>query len=116
MTKRANYDKAIADCSEAIRLEPESRRRRTTTGAMPTTVRANTTRRSPTYTEAIRLDPKLAMAYNNRGIAYDEKGEYDKAIADCSEAIRLDPKTAAAYSNRGLAYADKGDSDKAIAD
>jgi tetratricopeptide (TPR) repeat protein len=68
------------------------------------------------YTEAIRLDPKLAMAYCNRGVAYGSKGEYDKAIADCTEAIRLDPKLDLAYELRGLAYGSKGEYDKAIAD
>jgi tetratricopeptide (TPR) repeat protein len=68
------------------------------------------------FTEAIRLDPKLANAYSDRGVAYEGKGEIDKAIADYTEAIRLDPKTALAYYNRGIAYARKGDLDKAIAD
>ena len=37
----------------------------------------------------------LACFY--RGVAYDEKGEYDKAIAELAEAIRLDPRYAIAY-------------------
>ncbi len=68
------------------------------------------------FTEAIRLDPKLANAYTDRGVAYEGKGDLDKAIADYAEAIRLDPKTALAYYNRGIAYAKKRDVDKAIAD
>ena len=43
------------------------------------------------YTEAIRLDPKNARAYTNRG-GLGRQEEYDKAIADFTEAIRLDPK------------------------
>ena len=42
-----------------------------------------------------------AQAYNNRGLAYFEKGQYDLAISDYSEAIAIDPKNAAAYYNRG---------------
>src|SRR5262249_52469024 len=68
------------------------------------------------YSEAIRLNPKLATAYYNRGIAWRAKGDLDRAIADYSEAIRLDPKLAAAYNNRGNAWSDKGDLDGAIAD
>jgi len=38
-------------------------------------------------TEAIRLDPKHARAFNNRGDAYNAKGEYDRALADYGSAI-----------------------------
>jgi len=67
-------------------------------------------------TEAIRLDPKFAEAYCNRGAAYGSKGEFDKAIADCTEAIQLDPGHAKAYRNRALAYRNKRELDKAVAD
>ena len=52
-------------------------------------------------TEAIRLDPKFADAYNLRGNAYAGKGERLKAIADYTEAIRLNPQYGNAYCNRG---------------
>ena len=66
------------------------------------------------YDKVIRLDPKYAAAYNNRGIVYQDKREYDKAFSDYDEAIRLDPKYAVAYINRGNAHQDKEDYDKAI--
>src|SRR5262245_42445384 len=68
------------------------------------------------YSEAIRLDPKYAVAYSNRGLAYAYKNEYDRAIADYNEAIRLDPKYVEAYYNRGLAYDYKNEYDRAIAE
>ena len=92
----------------------------TSTGASPGRRRRTTTRPSPTYTEAIRLDPEDAdAAYRRAGgnCAWaGKKGEYDKAIADFNEAIRLDPKDAIAYNNRGNAWSDKKEYDKAIAD
>jgi len=65
---------------------------------------------------AIRLDPNDADAYLLRGAMYYNKGDNDRTIADCTEAIRLDPNFARAYVSRGLTYARKGDYDRAIAD
>ena len=42
----------------------------------------------------------LAVAYNNRGIAYDHKGRPEQAIADYSHALRLKPDYAGAFNNR----------------
>src|SRR5262245_12614166 len=41
------------------------------------------------YGEAIRFDPKDALAYYNRGLAYRAKGDNDGAVADYTEAIKL---------------------------
>ncbi|MEN9979485.1 MAG: tetratricopeptide repeat protein [candidate division WOR-3 bacterium] len=67
-------------------------------------------------TRAIELKPDDPKAYNNRGLAYYQKGELDKAIPDFSKTIELKPDLAEAYNNRGLAYYLKGELDKAIPD
>ncbi len=61
-------------------------------------------------------EENLPIAFFNRGNAYADKGQYDRAIADYGRAIRLDPDEAVAFYNRGNAYADKGQYDRAIAD
>ena len=66
------------------------------------------------FDEAVRLDPKYAQAYIDRGLAYSRKGDPDHAIADYDEAIRLDPKLPMAYAGRGFAYGKKGDLVRAI--
>ena len=69
------------------------------------------------YTEAIRIKPDYADAYNNRGVVHhDAKGDLNGAIKDYNEAIRLKPDDADAYYNRGIARKAKGDLDGAIKD
>jgi tetratricopeptide (TPR) repeat protein len=68
------------------------------------------------FTEAIRLDPKCAGAYHNRGHAYFAKSDYANSIADCTEAIRLDPRNEGAYFIRGWSYSQIRQPAKAIPD
>src|SRR6516164_2150104 len=58
---------------------------------------------------------KLAEAFNNRGVAYRLKGDYDRAIADYNQAIKL-KASAEGYFNRGNAQLGKGHYDRAIDD
>ena len=57
------------------------------------------------YDEAIKLDPQLAEAYNNRGIVRYELGQFSAAVGDYTTAIRLKSNYADALNNRGNAYA-----------
>ncbi len=68
------------------------------------------------YDEAIRLEPYLAPAYNNRGNAYGRLGQIERAFRDYDEAIRLNPYYAVAYSNRGNAYTRLGQFERAFRD
>lgn len=56
------------------------------------------------------------LAYYNRGVAYYNKRQDDKAVEDYNKAIELDPNYANAYNNRGLIYYNKGEYDMAIED
>ena len=58
----------------------------------------------------------LAKVFNNRGIAYRNKGEYDRAFQDFNQAIKLNPQFAFAFNSRGIAYQSKGQYDCAIED
>src|SRR5260370_22252704 len=59
---------------------------------------------------------QLAFALANRGYAYRNKYEYDRAIQDLDQAIKLDPDNALAFVNRGDAYRNKREYDHAIRD
>jgi tetratricopeptide (TPR) repeat protein len=43
------------------------------------------------YTHAIGLNPNYALAFKNRGLAYEKTGAKDKSKADLATAHRLDP-------------------------
>jgi tetratricopeptide (TPR) repeat protein len=68
------------------------------------------------YTEAIKLNHKFAKAYNNRGIAYIGRQQYDLAITDFNKAIKFDPKNGKAYNNRAIVYWYKGEVARACQD
>jgi tetratricopeptide (TPR) repeat protein len=72
------------------------------------------------FSEAIKygdLTPgELIDAYYKRGLAWLNKGDYEKGISDLSNTIDIDPTFAGAYYHRGNALADMGDYDKAISD
>jgi len=65
---------------------------------------------------AVRIDPKFAIAFSDRGMIWMLDGAYDAAIYDLNEAIRLDPSNSKALNNRGLTRIYKGQPDKALSD
>src|SRR5262249_39790166 len=98
---RKEYDKAITDYSEVIKLDPRN------VGADIARGVAHHHRKE--FDQAIadneavlRIDPKDALALSNRGNAYGGKGDYARAIRDNEEALRLNPK--ADYAHNYLAW------------
>jgi tetratricopeptide (TPR) repeat protein len=66
---------------------------------------------------AARQSPEnLAKAYFNRGRAWSDQGQFDRAMPDFDQAIRLDPNYPDAFNNRGVAYLGKGLTERAIED
>jgi tetratricopeptide (TPR) repeat protein len=113
--RKDQRDEAIANLSEAIRIDPKY-----ATAyfhrARVYTAKDDHRRAIADYDQAIKLNPKDAPSYNNRGNAYRSVGAFDRAIADLTAALQIDPKDALYYRNRGLSHWDKGDLDRAIAD
>jgi tetratricopeptide (TPR) repeat protein len=75
------------------------------------------------FTEALRFDPDLAVAFLNRGIAFKNKADYERALQDLEKAIELLPNVPAvtpflthAYFQRGEAHRLKGDYEQSLAD
>lgn len=59
---------------------------------------------------------RLATLYSNRGIAFSDKGQHDRGIADLDRALALSPNDPVYYFNRGNIYGSMGKLDRAIAD
>ena len=100
-----DYDRAIADYSEAIRIEPTYVLAFYSRGIAYYN-KGDYDRAIGDYSEALRLAPvKDILALQNRGHAYQAKGDFDRAIADYSEALRIEPKFAWALNDRCYARA-----------
>jgi tetratricopeptide (TPR) repeat protein len=112
--EQQDYEHAIADYDEAIRLDPAFGAAIYNRGNAYR-AKGDNDRAIVDYNEALRIRSD-SRTYFNRGSAYRAKGENDRAIADYNEALRLDPNYAISYGNRGIAYAVQGDHDRAIAD
>ena len=68
------------------------------------------------WDKAIAANPKMAEAYNNRGLAFYNLERHQQAINDFSQAIRMKPQYAEAFNNRGNAYYALDQYEKAEAD
>ena len=104
---KREYDRAIADYDQAIRLSPNDPYLTQAYGGY-----------GVGYLETKRYlwKSRLAEAYHGRGAARHAKREYDRAIADYDEAIHLDPDRTLAYYDRGVTWHAKREYDRAIAD
>jgi Tfp pilus assembly protein PilF len=110
-------DKALAEYTEAIRLDP--------TFTLAYSSRALLYERIgkhdlaiADYTEAITTSAEAHRywRYFERGTSHAQHGEDDLAIADFSECIRIKPQDAMAYSERGKSYRRNGQKSQAIGD
>lgn len=66
-------------------------------------------------TKAIKINPNIADAYNNRGNAFRALRRFDAAIADYDKAIALTPDYTAAHNNRGVSLKALKRFDEAVA-
>ena len=96
---KGDYDRAIADYTEAIRIESNYVLAFYSRGVAYFN-KKDYDRAIADYTASLRLAPGDVIALQNRGHAYQAKQDYDHAIADYTEAIRIEPKFAWAFNDR----------------
>lgn len=113
---KPDLDRALADYTETIRLQPDSdyyRYKRAEIYRM----QGNMDGAIADFSEAIKLKPRDPGIYVARGNVYVLKRDFDHAVADYTEALEIYPQDSANYlTHRGNAYRAKGDLDQAISD
>jgi len=112
---KKDFDHAIADLTEAIRLDPAA--------VVAYQDRAASWRNMGRFDraiddldQAVRLDPHDARTLMSRGIVYFKVGAAARAIADFDASLKIDPKFAPALYGRGVAKLKEGDADGGHAD
>ena len=110
---KKEFDKAIKDYTEAIKLEPDNAATYNKLGNSCKD-KGEFTLALYNYNRAIELDPEFPNAYNGRGIVYGEMGNLDQAIKDYKTAIEIDPTYATPYNSLGKVYREKGEYNLAI--
>ncbi len=108
------FDRAIADCTEAIGHDPNDWTFYWYRGEAHV-AKKEYAKAIADYTEAIRVEPD-EHNYLSRAQAELLAKNYDRCIADATESLRINPRFIDAYYYRGEAYRLKGDCDRAIAD
>lgn len=113
--KAGNFKEAIADFTEAIRLNPNV--------AEVYVARGNAffdqgdkQAALKDYNRGLRINPKYAAAYVERGNARDDLGDRKGAIEDYNQAIGLNANLAEAYDNRAVTHIRMGNKAAALAD
>jgi tetratricopeptide (TPR) repeat protein len=134
-TFTGEFNLAIRDFDQAIRLKPEFAIAFFNRGRVYDQMNDMTARAIQDYDRAIQLKPDYAAAFYRRGGVYTSLGQkqaeafrlrltaqdsslsqYKLAIQDFDQAILLNPDYVDALRARGLCYADLGENVRAIED
>lgn len=113
--QKHNYDLAIADYNQAIKLDPIDKWAFYDRG-VAYSAQGNYDQAIADATQVIRLDPTSADAYYTRGLDYLNKADILSALADFNQAISRNPNHTDAYFARGLLFKGESDYDLAIRD
>jgi Flp pilus assembly protein TadD len=107
---------AQADYERILELDPDDAVAHENLGSIMNTIGGNVREAIRHLSKAIRLNPKSAGAFYNRGNAYKKEGDTARAISDYTQAVKLKPDHAWAYYNRGLLSGNDGDYERAYFD
>lgn len=114
------YDEAIGQyeaCMQTGKLTPENLARSYRNMGMAYNAKKDSARAVDFYNKSLALKPgDFWFDYVNRGNAFSDLKEYDKALADYETALKAKPDLGSAYYNRGIVYEQLGKVEAAKAD
>jgi tetratricopeptide (TPR) repeat protein/serine/threonine protein kinase len=117
-----DYAEALKNIDKAMELDPGCALAFDARGTIYYSCKA-LTKAIKDYTEAARLQPRLALAWGNIGLAQSQLKQWDDAIAAFDKAIDLIDKAsdrnkryANPFAGRGTAWSMKGNADQAVKD
>ena len=100
LLSRGKADDVAAALERSVAVDPES----PTSWALlaeASVARGMTARAIEAYRAAVRLNPRLAGAYNNLGLVYQRAGHLDEAEEMYRAALEIDPQLVDAHFNLG---------------
>ena len=110
-----DYDRALLDFAEAIRIDGTFARAFANRGAAHG-AKQDFDQAIEDFSRVLALEPRSAYAFADRAGMYRLNGQHDAAIRDYGEAIRLNPAFGEAILNRALTLAGTSRCAEAIGD
>ncbi len=110
-----DYDRALLDFAEAIRIDATFARAFANRGAVHG-AKQDFDRAIEDFTRVLALEPRSAHAFADRAGMHRLNGQHDAAIRDYTEAIRINPAFAEALLNRAITLAGTSRCADAVAD
>ena len=114
-SRNGDFDRAIIDFDEAIRLAPTKARAYILRGRAWSD-RGDHARALIDFDMASRIEPDNPVIFRDRGVLWRRHGDLDRALVELDHAIRLGFSDAEAYNERGLVWYARKRYDRAIAD
>lgn len=113
--RTADADRALADATRAIELDPRNADAHACLG-FARSLRCEHQAASAACDRALALAPTSALAYRYRGRVRWRNDDWAGALADYSEALKHDPRDFNAHIDRAEVYRSRGERAKALAD
>ena len=110
-----DFDHALADLDEAIRLDPDSLAAYQNRAASYRNT-GQLDRALADLNRAAELAPNDARTFLSRGIIYFRLGQTERSIADYDRSLKLNPNFTASLYGRGVAKLKLGDTEGGNAD